>query len=149
VVVDAWDQADGNRPNRRLGLYALGYQVLHRDGTPAPGFESPVETIRFDRLGGPNAAAIVFAAGSGIPFYGGRTTRFLYTVTNTFLDGVAREGFWDTTLHAPGDYVLRIWASDFHGNVATQNRDLAVRVKQDNSQLPTSNLQRTANHQLP
>ena len=25
IVVDAWDQADGNRPNRRLGLYALGY----------------------------------------------------------------------------------------------------------------------------
>ena len=39
IVVDAWDQADGNRPNRRLGLYALGYEVLSPDGRPAPGFE--------------------------------------------------------------------------------------------------------------
>ena len=33
IVVDAWDQADGNRPNRRLGLYALGYEVLSPDGS--------------------------------------------------------------------------------------------------------------------
>ena len=49
VVVDAWDQADGNRPNRRLGLYDLGYQVLTPDGQPAPGFEHVRETLRFDR----------------------------------------------------------------------------------------------------
>jgi DNA-binding beta-propeller fold protein YncE len=126
IVVDAWDQADGNRPNRRLGLYALGYQVLHRDGTPAPGFESPLETLRFDRMGPPHAASLVFAPGSGIPFYGARVTRFLYTVTNTFRNGRAREGFWDTTLHLPGDYTVRAWAWDFHGNVAT--RDVSVSV---------------------
>ncbi|MEX1128857.1 MAG: hypothetical protein WEB50_09850, partial [Vicinamibacterales bacterium] len=28
VVVDAWDQVNGNLPRRRLGLYRLGYQVL-------------------------------------------------------------------------------------------------------------------------
>ena len=33
VVVDAWDQIDGNRPNRRLGVHALGYQVLQPDGS--------------------------------------------------------------------------------------------------------------------
>ncbi len=26
VVVDAWDQVDGNERRRRLGLYTLGYQ---------------------------------------------------------------------------------------------------------------------------
>jgi hypothetical protein len=126
IVVDAWDQADGNRPGRRLGLYALGYQVLHRDGTPAPGFEVPLETIRFDDLGPPGAAALVFAPGSGIPHYGARVTRFLYTVTNTFRDGRAREGFWDTTLHAPGEYTVRAWAADYQGNTAT--RDVGVVV---------------------
>jgi hypothetical protein len=50
IVVDGWDQADGNRPNRRLGLYALGYQILKADGTPVAGFERPRETIEFDRL---------------------------------------------------------------------------------------------------
>jgi hypothetical protein len=50
VVVDAWDQVDGNKPRRRLGLYRLGYQVLNRDGSAVPGFETPRETLVFDRL---------------------------------------------------------------------------------------------------
>ena len=127
IVVDAWDQADGNRPNRRLGLYALGYEVLKPDGTPAPGFEQPRETIEFDRLTvQPEAAGLVYAPGSGIPFYRGRRTRFLYIVTNTFHDGTAAEGFWDTSSLPPGPYVLRIHARDVRGNEATANRDLKV-----------------------
>ena len=43
VVVDAWDQADGNEARRRLGLYQLGYQVLTTDGTPVAGYEQPRE----------------------------------------------------------------------------------------------------------
>ncbi len=129
VVVDAWDQADGNRPGRRLGLYALGYDVLGRDGSPAPGFERERDTIRFDRLASdPHAARLVYAPGSGIPFYGRRVTRFLYAVTNTFRDGVARPGFWDTALLPPGDYILRVRAADVRGNVAVANRDLPVTV---------------------
>ena len=30
IVVDAWDQVDGNAKRRRLGLFRLGYQVLGR-----------------------------------------------------------------------------------------------------------------------
>ena len=57
----------------------------------------------FDRLAvQPDAARLVYAPGSGIPFYGGRRTRFLYVVTNIFVNGVAGEGFWDTTSLAPG-----------------------------------------------
>ena len=129
VVVDAWDQADGNRPNRRLGLYSLGYQVLGRDGTPAPGFEKPVETLRFDRMSvSADAPQLVYAPGSGIPFYGQRRTRFLYVVTNTFRDGVAQAGFWDTSQLSPGDYTLRIHAADINGNRAMARRDLPVTV---------------------
>lgn len=129
VVVDAWDQADGNRPYRRLGLFELGYQVLHADGTPAPGFESPRMTLRFDRLGSDGVApALVYASGSGIPFYSGGRTRFLYVVTNTFRDGTATAGTWDTRELAPGDYLLRIHARDAAGNAAVANRDLPIRI---------------------
>ena len=52
IVVDAWDQADGNRPNRRLGLYALGYEVLSPDGTPRAGIRSERPTARLRSAGG-------------------------------------------------------------------------------------------------
>ena len=129
VVADVWDQVDGNEPRRRLGLYALGYQVLRRDGTPAPGFERPRDTITFDRLvPGSDAARIVYASGSGIPFYGQRSTRLLYVVTNTLAAGVAAMGVWDASLLPPGDYILRIRAADAWGNAASTNRDLAVTI---------------------
>ncbi len=130
IVVDAWDQADGNRPNRRLGLYSLGYQILKADGTAVPGFEQPRETIEFDRLAvQPDAPALVYAPGSGIPFYRGRRTRFLYIVTNTFKAGAAAEGFWDTSSLTPGTYLVRIHARDVRGNEPAANRDLRVVVE--------------------
>lgn len=130
VVVDAWDQVDGNEPRRRLGLYTLGYQVLMRDGSPAPGFERPRDTIRFDRLApGSDAARVIYAAGSGIPFYGRRSTRLLYVVTNTLDGGVASMGVWDTTALLPGDYTLRVMAADSGGNLAAANRDLLVTIR--------------------
>lgn len=132
IVVDAWDQANESRPGRRLGLFDLGYQVLQPDGTPAPGFDAVRHTMRFDRFAiDPEAAHIVYASGSGIPFYGNRRTRFLYVVTNTLRDGVAARGFWDTSDLPPGDYILRIWAADINGNVATANRDLPVTIQRD------------------
>jgi hypothetical protein len=129
IVVDAWDQANESRPGRRLGLYELGYQVLHRDGTAAPGFEVVHRTMRFDRLAVEDEAArLVFAPGSGIPFYGNRRTRYLYIVTNTLRDGRAARGVWDTGALPPGDYIVRAWAADINGNAAAANRDLAVTI---------------------
>ncbi|MEQ1756771.1 MAG: gluconolaconase [Vicinamibacterales bacterium] len=129
IVVDAWDQADGNRSDRRLGLYRLGYQVLGSDGHPAPWFSEMRETLRFDRLfPSEDAARLAYAPGSGIPFFGRRRTRFLYEVTNEMRNGAARAGVWDTDALAPGDYTLRILATDISGNVAIGNRDLAVTI---------------------
>jgi sugar lactone lactonase YvrE len=129
VVVDAWDQVDGNEARRRLGLYRLGYQVLHRDGTPVPGFEQPRETIRFDRLEpDPAAATLVYASGSGIPFYGRRSTHFLYVVTNSLRGGHAAAGAWDPRDLPPGEYLIRIVAEDASGNRAEKGRDLPVIV---------------------
>ncbi len=127
IVVEAWDQADGNRPNRRLAPHALGYQVLHADGSPVDGFERPYETIRMDQLGPEADARLIYAAGSGIPFYGGRTTRFLFTVTNTFQHGVASKGRWDAGQLAAGNYVVRVFARDSQGNSTSQ--DLRVIVE--------------------
>jgi hypothetical protein len=130
IVVDAWDQVDGNRKDRRLGLYRLGYQVLRSTGEPAAGFEQMKETLRFDRLvPDDEAARLAYAPGSGIPFFGRRRTRFLYDVTNEMRGGVARPGVWDTTGLPAGDYVVRVLATDISGNVAIGNRDLAVTVR--------------------
>jgi len=129
AVVDAWDQVDGNAARRRLGLYRLGYQVLLADGRAAPGFENMRDTIVFNRLEAADAPRIVFAPGSGIPFYGQRRTRFLYAVTNTFRDGIAASGVWDTTTLEPGNYTLRVRAADIRGNEATANRDVQVTIE--------------------
>jgi sugar lactone lactonase YvrE/murein DD-endopeptidase MepM/ murein hydrolase activator NlpD len=127
VVIDAWDQADDNVPTRRLAPYELGYQVLNVDGSPAIGFETRRPSLRFDRVGlSPDAPPMVYGAGSGIPFYGGRRTRYLYIVTNRLEGGQTAEGFWDTDRMNPGNYILRGWAADVSGNVVV--RDLPVTI---------------------
>ena len=119
VVVDAWDQVDGNESRRRLGLYELGYQVLRKDGTPVAGFEHPIETIQFDRLApDPDAPSLVYSNGSGIPFYRRGATHFLYVITNTFREGRAAKGAWNPTGLMPGRYIIRVTATDVRGNAA-------------------------------
>ena len=128
IVVDAWDQVDGNEARRRLGLYRLGYQVLNRDKSPTAAYPQPVETIRFDRISPGADPRMVFASGSGIPFYGRRSTRMLYVVTNRLMDGETATGMWDTSLLSPGDYILRVLAADIKGNEAVANRDVAITI---------------------
>lgn len=130
IVVDAFDQVDGNQPRRRLGLYRLGYQILQPDGSPAPGFEQPRVQIEFDRLPPDrDATKIAYADESGITVYGSDATRFLYEVTNTVRQGRAERGVWDTSTLPLGNYTLRILAADFSGNEAIDNRDLLITVE--------------------
>ena len=131
IVVDAFDRSNMNPERRRLGLYKLGYQVLKADGTPAPGFEAPRINILFNRLPEDREATkVAYADESGITVYGSKSTRFLYEVTNTVLDGRFARGVWDTTQLPKGDYVLRITAADFSGNEAQDRRDVLIRVNQ-------------------
>jgi sugar lactone lactonase YvrE len=131
LVVDAYDQVDGNQARRRLGLYRLGYQVLRADGTPAPGFEQPRINIEFNRMPpGEDAAKIAYAEESGITVYGNKTTKFLYEVTNTVRDGRAVIGRWDTSALPVGEYTLRITATDYAGNEATAERDVPIVIMQ-------------------
>jgi hypothetical protein len=128
IVVDAWDRVDGNAASRRLGVYALGYQVLGSDGRPVTGFDTPRMTVRFDRLpADPSAPLALYATGSGIPFYGTRRTRFKYVVTS----GVDESGRvvdvpWDAAMLPPGDYELRVIVEDAAGNQALAGRDVKV-----------------------
>ncbi len=118
LVVDAWDQVDGNLPRRRLGLYSLGYQWLHADGTPVAGFEQPRTAIEFARLPGDERVKDFYADNSGITVQGSSETHFRYRVGRV-------EG--DAPLPA-GDYTLRVVAKDFSGNEATRGRDVSVRI---------------------
>ena len=130
IVADAWDQMDGNLARRRLGLYKLGYQLLHDDGTPVPGFDQPLITQVYDRLPREREAVkLLYAANSGIPAYGSAATHFAYSINNTLKNGVAAAGSWNVASLAPGDYILRIHAADFGGLVAQNGRDLALRIE--------------------
>jgi sugar lactone lactonase YvrE len=130
IVVEAWDQVDGNLARRRLGLYAVGYQVLARDGTPARGFDQPRMNIVFDSIPTDDAATrVIYAPDSGETVHGSARTRFLYTVTNVLQHGEASEGAWNTQALPPGDYVVRIIASDWSGNIAERHRDVPVTLQ--------------------
>jgi sugar lactone lactonase YvrE len=132
IVVDAYDQVDGNQARRRLGLYSVGYQLLQPDGSPAPGFERPRIQLEFDRLPPDmDATKIAYADESGITVYGNASTRFLYEVTNTVRGGRAERGLWQTSELPPGDYILRIYAADYAGNEVTAGNEVAVTVERD------------------
>jgi len=130
IVVDAYDQTDGNAARRKLGLYKVGYQLLAADGAPLAGFEKPLVNIEFNRLPpDQESVKVAYADNSGITVYGSAATRFLYVVTNSVRDGRAAAGSWDPAPLAPGDYTIRILAADFAGNEALAGRDLAITVQ--------------------
>jgi sugar lactone lactonase YvrE len=129
IVAAGYDQMDGNLARRRLGLYKLGYQLLHADGSPVAGFETPRITQVYDRLPREREAVkLLYAENSGITVYGSKATVFAYAVNNTLQDGVALPGTWKVDGLAPGDYVLRIYAADYAGQVALEGRDLPITV---------------------
>ncbi|MFZ6749575.1 gluconolaconase [Undibacterium sp. Ren11W] len=130
IIVDAYDQADGNAARRRLGLYKLGYQILHADGSPLAGFEQPLINLEFNRLPPDDESVqIAYASDSGITVHGSASTRFLYNITNIVRDGRASAAYWSIKQMAAGDYTLRILATDYAGNQAMTGRDLAIRIE--------------------
>jgi sugar lactone lactonase YvrE len=129
VVVDAYDQMDGDRAKRRLGIYKLGYQLLDADGKVLRG-KPAVITQLYDRLPrNREAVKLAYAEASGITVYGSAATRFAYALNNTVVHGQVTPGLWKVTDIAPGNYTLRIIAEDYAGNAAEKNRDLAITVE--------------------
>ena len=130
IVVDGYDQMDGNLARRRLGLYKLGYQLLQLDGRPVAGYEEARITQVYDRLPREREAVkLVYADSSGITVYGSKATRFAYAVNNTLHAGQALPGTWKVDGLAPGDYTLRIVAADYAGQEAVEGRDLAITIE--------------------
>lgn len=130
LVVEAWDQVDNNLPRRRLGLYALGYQILDASGRPLPGYEVPRMNIEFNRMPPQNEAVkLAYAADSGITVHGSASTRFRYVLTNTVRDGELSSGLWQPAELPAGDYIIRISASDYSGNQAREGRELPLRLQ--------------------
>ncbi|WP_454828475.1 gluconolaconase [Pseudoxanthomonas wuyuanensis] len=130
IVVDAWDQVDRNLRRRRLGLHALGYQILGADDVPLPGYETPRMNIEFNRMpADADAVRIAYGPGSGITVHGSAITRFQYLVTNTVRDGQLATGVWQPGELPAGDYTLRITAQDYSGNVASAGRDLRMTLQ--------------------
>ncbi|MGV7207449.1 gluconolaconase [Oxalobacteraceae bacterium A2-2] len=129
ITVEAWDQVSGNQARRRLGLYRLGYQLLNADGDTIPGMEQPVITQQYDRLPrNREAVKTAYAGASGITVHGAAATRFVYAINNRILKGQAEPGAWQVARLGPGNYILRIIAADYAGNIATRQRDLAITV---------------------
>ena len=112
-----------------LRVFVLSARVLHADETPLPGYETPRMNIQFDRLPSDDAVKIAYAPGSGITVHGSARTHFKYFVTNTVRDGHFSTGAWQVSELPAGDYLLRITASDYSGNVAAAGRDLKVRLQ--------------------
>lgn len=130
IVVDAFDQMDGNEARRRLGLYRLGYQLLREDGSPVKGYEQPLITQVYDQLPrNKEAVKYAYAPNSGITVYGSKATRFAYTLTNRMIHGEVTPGTWHVADLAPGNYTLRILAADYAGNQAVEGRDLRFSVE--------------------
>jgi hypothetical protein len=129
VVVEAWDQVDGNLPRRRLGLHRIGYQVLHADGRPVPGFEAPAMNLDFSRMPAhPDAVKLAYAADSGITVHGASRTRFLYVASNRVRGDEVAQDFWQPGALPAGDYIVRARGEDAAGNAARGATDLPVRV---------------------
>ncbi|MCD9004919.1 gluconolaconase [Luteimonas sp. XNQY3] len=127
IIVEAWDQVDGNLPRRRLGLHTLGWQLLAADGSPMPGFETPRFTIDFGRMPPHREAVrVAYSADSGITVHGASRTRFRYAVNNLVRDGRLEPTRWDPAGLPIGDYVLRALVRDASGNTAT--RELPIRL---------------------
>src|SRR5690606_38561845 len=113
----------------RLGLHRVGYQVLHADGRPEPGFEAPAVNLDFWRMPPhPDAVKLAYAADSGITVHGTSGTPCLYGASDRGRGGEAADDSWQPGGVPAGDYIGRAHGEDAAGNAARGATDLPVRV---------------------
>lgn len=115
VIVQAYDQMDGNSERRRLGVYSVSWGLRG---------ESPVKhtvagEIRFDRMPPNEAVPFVYASGSRSGPTG--ETIFRYIATNSLQDDVFREDFFDASGLPVGNYTISVYVKDYFGNSVGRN----------------------------
>lgn len=120
IVVRAFDQMDGNNERRKLSVYNLGYQIL-RDETTIIDKKS---TISFALLPDERAVKFVYAKGSKSGATG--ETIFNYIVSNEVNGDFYKEDFFDASKLENGNYILRVFASDYFGNQTSQDVEISV-----------------------
>ena len=121
IVVRAFDRMDGGAARRKLGLYKLGYQILREDKTPVTETK---HTISFEKMPDEDFVPVVYAPGSKSGYT--PETIFDYVVTNEINGDTTKENFLETSGLEKGNYILRVSASDFFGNVATQDLNIEI-----------------------
>lgn len=121
IVAKAYDRMNGNAERRRLGIFKIGYQILRDNRTP---FSEIKWTLRFARLPNPEAVNLVYASGSKSGATG--ETVFNYIVSNEVHDKIAKEDFFDTSKIEKGNYILRVIAGDYFGNISIKDVQFQV-----------------------
>ena len=121
IVVRAFDRMNGNAGYRKLGVYRVGYQVLYSDETAIGDVKW---TISFDRMPDEDAVLTVYAPGSQSGY--SPQTIFNYIASNEVGDDFFRENFFDAAQFDSGNYVLRVSAADFFGNVKTSDVKIEI-----------------------
>ncbi|PYT01043.1 MAG: hypothetical protein DMF63_05105 [Acidobacteria bacterium] len=115
IVVRAYDRMDGNSERRRLGVYRVGFQLLS-NGSQLSEIDW---RISFARSPSNDTVRLAYAEGSRSGYT--PDTIFDYIATNRVDGENAREDFLDTTNLTSGKYVLRVFAADYFGNVASKD----------------------------
>ncbi len=116
IVVQAFDQMNGGASYRKLGVYRVGYQVFKDDETPLGEISW---TIHFDRMPDEEAVKFVYAKGSQSGY--SPQTVFRYIASNEVSGDDFRESFFEADKLDSGNYILRVFAADFFGNISSKD----------------------------
>jgi len=121
IVVNAYDQMNGNAARRKLGVYKVGYGISLEGENASDEIDW---RISFARMPDDDAVRLVYAKGS----MSGYTpeTVFRYIATNKVIGENAAEEFLDTGKLSPGNYVLRIAVADFFSNVSIHDQPIEI-----------------------
>lgn len=120
IVVQAFDQMDGGAGYRKLGIYRVGYNI----SDVGIANDQITWTINFDRMPDETAVPFVYAKGSQSGYT--PNTVFRYIATNEVNGDFYRENFFEAGNLDSGNYILRVFAADFFGNIASKDLNFEV-----------------------
>lgn len=117
IVSRAMDITDTGPLGANNGVYIMGYQIFQSDGTTP--IMDPIEHFLFNAK--PNNQYI-----KNVYFNGSNLSTYIYIPTNF----IHKDGYWDTRLVDPGDYVVEVYVGDTKNNFASKITTVTV-IEQD------------------